>query len=489
MQITLRSGLGRPGRFSWGRLAAGCAVIALTLLLPGPALRSETPAPPQSAIDARVEVRVDQKSAGCVSFWLPPTVDAATAEELAARAAEAQGWAVQSLLVDSGEYGTWVELCVDGLLSGAGTSRKFQLDLTSIAALLNRYGVSSFELAVGAARPYRLRLSSGSERVADTEISEFSDRWHSWISVDLSTSEPRRGDLLGRSASEGARAGATGVLEFEVTYPVWPAIWRLLLIAAAVFAVQTQVRALRLRADGIAAIPIVFERLRVLACPTWGLAPVEDGAVADAVRELAEKAGIRIEGAYVAKAGRLREANAGMMTIARRIVLTDRLLSIMPKGELSCVIGRELARIKLAWRVHLADAIDSLVKAALIAGLCEGLAAALFKRELPPEAMAFLVAGLVFAAGQTALNHFRRVTEFQADRFAVELTGDPESCVKAHYRLALLDTAPMEGRGWVIHHVKYPSMWEWIRETAANVGVDEARLSELMREVETDIAL
>lgn len=634
MQMALKLGPRRAERSSYGRLAVGCVIMAMALLLSGMTLLAETSAQPKPAVDARVEVlveelRVGEEATGRISFWLPPAVDVGTAEELSARVAEAQGWAVESLLVDSGEYGTWVELSVDGFLPGAGRSRRFQLDVTSIAALLNRYGVSSFELAVGAEKPCRLHLSSGPEWLAGTKTSQFFDGWYSWISMDLSASKAGRGDLHGRGAGEGAQARATGVLEFEVRFPASPAIWRLLVIAAAVVAAQALVRAVCLRvierapregasgvlwqarrfawnvqsagilailfltlatdapnvflnvlgvasaraklilpmliliipaesvrifctiamydalaqvrgvrankldafvrilarlvisdlplyvlvvlflivpeaalkavcgnwayavlaAAGISAMPIAFEPVRVLAWPCWGLAPVEDEKVMGVVRELSDKAGIEIKGAYVAKTGRFRVANAGVMTFARRIVLSDHLLDVVPIGELKCVIARELAHIKLAWRFHLADAIDLLLKSAAFAGLCVGLGVVVFRRGLPPEAAALVVALPVLAAVESAMNRFRRVTELRADRSVVELTGDRESCFKAHFRLALLDMVPLGGRGWVRYRVTYPSMWKWIEDTAANIGIDEVRLAELVREVEAELAL
>lgn len=614
-------------RHSW--LPAGCVIVVITLLMSGTVLCAETSASPQPAVDARVEVVVGEGSAGCVRFWLPRTVDVGTAEELAARVAETQGWAVESLLVDSGEYGTWVEFYVDGFLPAAGPSRKFQLDVTSIAALLDRYGVSAFELAVGAERPHRLRLSSGSEWLAGTEVSEFSDGERSWISVDLLAAKRGRGDLHGRGAGEGARVGAIGALEFEVRFPAWPAIWRLLLIVAALLAVQALVRARGLKAiarasheeagevlwrvrrsasttmtagmaavllliyatdspdvflhalgvasarakflltmltyfvpaaaavvfgtiamydvvaqvrnvrwskrdavmrtaarlvipgvpllmwialflilpkaalkelygnwtyaalvwAGIAVVPVVVEPLRVWAWLGSGLMPVQDERVMGAVRELSEKAGIKVKGACVVKSGPFQEVNAGMMIIARRVVFTDRLLAIMPINELKCVIGHELAHIKLAWRSHLIDMIGSLRNSALLAGGCAGAAEPAFNLELSPAAEAFVAAGFVLALASWAMNEFKRVTELRADRFAVEFTADPTSCIKAYHRMALLNVLPVKGPGGDRPYATHPSVWKRITDIAAAAGVDELKLSELMQEVESELTL
>jgi STE24 endopeptidase len=214
----------------------------------------------------------------------------------------------------------------------------------------------------------------------------------------------------------------------------WPSWWPA--VAAPAAALLTLVLSLL--------APLLFERL------FNRFTPLADEALARDLRELSVQAGVPVRTMLVADASRrTRKHNAYVSGIGptRRLVLYDTLLGDAPRGELRAVVAHELGHRRfrhVAWGTVLAMAgsAAAVLVLWLVLWWSPGLAAGPYDGRCVPLVLLTLwvleVLGLPF---QTWLS---RRWERAADRFAVELTGERETMVAMHRRLALANLADLD---------------------------------------------
>lgn len=274
----------------------------------------------------------------------------------------------------------------------------------------------------------------------------------------LSTTDLRQ--WLGDHAKATAVGLVMGIGAAEVAYwalRVSPAWWWL--ITAAVFAVLTAVLA--------SLAPIVLFPL------FYRFEPLRRQPLAERLLALADHAGTRVLGVYEWHLGeRSRTANAALVGLGptRRILLSDTLLAEYSEDEIEVILAHELAH-----HVHgdirrglLLDA--GLTTAALLAA---HVALTFAWSPLGLSGMAD-VAGLpllvAVAAGCSIafvpwLNAISRAHERRADRFALDLTKNPEAFITAMKRLGqqnLAEERPSRLTEWLFH--SHPPLAERIAD-------------------------
>jgi STE24 endopeptidase len=193
--------------------------------------------------------------------------------------------------------------------------------------------------------------------------------------------------------------------------------------------------------------------------------PLDDKTLAERLQAQAAAAGIEVSAVLVTDLSRrTRKANAFFTGLGRtrRIVLGDTLLTTFPPDEVAVILAHELAHQvhRDLWRLLLA----STAQVTLTTWLAQRAAEQVTRRfgrhlgierldrpaALPLLAWLATLAGLVL---MPATNAFSRHIERQADRFALELTGDTRAFVRAMARLAaqnLSDPAPPRLERWLL---------------------------------------
>lgn len=242
------------------------------------------------------------------------------------------------------------------------------------------------------------------------------------------------------------------------------------LVTAAVFAVLTTALA--------SLAPVVLFPL------FYRFEPLAREPLAERLLALAERAGTRVLGVYEWHLGaRSRTANAALAGLGptRRILLSDTLLAEYSDDEIEVILAHELAH-----HVHGDIRRGLVLDAALttVALLAAHLVLTFAWKALGLRGVAD-VAGLpvlvaVAAACSLALvpwlNAISRAHERRADRFALELTKNPEAFISAMKRLGqqnLAEERPSRLTEWLFH--SHPPLAERIAEARTRAVPIESR--------------
>lgn len=183
--------------------------------------------------------------------------------------------------------------------------------------------------------------------------------------------------------------------------------------------------------------------------------PLEPGSARTDVLELADRAGVEVDEVLrvdASRRGRSLNAYVDGIGSTRRIVIYDNLLERANRPELRSLVAHELAHVEgndiprgllfvaivsPLGMLFVREAGGALVRRR---GLAPGMPAA-----LPAYALALAVAA--FALG-VAGNQLSRAVEVRADRFALELTGDPAALIDLQTRLATVNRSDPDPPGW-----------------------------------------
>jgi STE24 endopeptidase len=206
---------------------------------------------------------------------------------------------------------------------------------------------------------------------------------------------------------------------------------------------------------GAAIVFVVTFLAPVLLEPVFNrFAPLRDEALAEDLRQLADRAGVPVRDVLVADASRrTTKHNAYVSGIGktRRVVVWDTLLDRGAPGEVRLVVAHELGHRRFR-HVAIGTAIAMGGTALFVLGLWvlfqwDELLAAIGAdgpgdpRVIPFVLFAGTVAELVLRPFALALS---RRWERDADRFSLELTGDPEAYEATHRNLALSNLGDLD---------------------------------------------
>jgi STE24 endopeptidase len=177
--------------------------------------------------------------------------------------------------------------------------------------------------------------------------------------------------------------------------------------------------------------------------------PLDDEDLRGRIMDLAKRSGIRlVDVCQIDLSRKTEKANAAVVGLGRtrKVILADTLMRKFPRGEILVVAAHEFGHFKYKhiWKLL---SVSGLVTLSgffclfLLAGRVVSIfgAQALYDLEILPV-LVFL-AGIFGILIMPAQNWYSRVLERQADRFALELTGDPESFANAMDRLAAMNLA------------------------------------------------
>jgi STE24 endopeptidase len=185
--------------------------------------------------------------------------------------------------------------------------------------------------------------------------------------------------------------------------------------------------------------------------------PLEDEDLVKRLIHLAERAGARVKGVYTFDmSSKTVAANAALMGLGntRRIVLGDTLLEKFTAREIETVLAHELGH-----HVHHDVPLGIAVQTVIMLGgfwladlvMRWGIAGLGYTGLTDPATLPlFLVALAVFGLVTMPLaNGWSRWREVLADRYALEMTGQPQAFISAMTRLANQNLAETEPPAWV----------------------------------------
>lgn len=182
--------------------------------------------------------------------------------------------------------------------------------------------------------------------------------------------------------------------------------------------------------------------------------PIKNSVLKDKLIKLAMKAGFTPEGVYEIDMSRdTRKANAAVIGLGKqkRIVLCDTLLQNFTEPEIESVMGHELGHHKKQHSLKLVLFSGvSIVTSLFVANiLFLRLHSIFFHSQLLYDfeslMLIYAVISTLNIVGTPIHNAFSRKLERDADRFALEITGNKEAFVSAMKKLAsqnLADTTP-----------------------------------------------
>ena len=192
----------------------------------------------------------------------------------------------------------------------------------------------------------------------------------------------------------------------------------------------------------------------ILIAPLFNRFTPVDAELADRVREIAQRAGVQVDQVLVSDASRRttqENAYVAGLGATKRVVLDDTLLAAGDERETMFVVAHELGHEAEdhVWKFVGLSAIGLGAGFALMAWLASmtqpwrwaGSTGPEDLRALPVVALIVVLLGLI---GTPLQSWVSRSFEARADAIALELTGDPQTAVRAFRRLALANLADLD---------------------------------------------
>ena len=210
--------------------------------------------------------------------------------------------------------------------------------------------------------------------------------------------------------------------------------------------------------------------------------PLEDQALVQRLLELCAQAGLPALGVFRFNRGaETRKANAALAGLGttRRVLLSDTLIAQFPIEEIEGVLAHELAhhRFRHITKLLAVSASGAWLAFGLTALIGSRWVAALRLRGLADVAgfpILMLWLSMLSLIGLPLQHGLSRRFEWQADRFAVEVTRRPAAFAQALRRLAVLNLADPQPPRWVeVLFYDHPRIHARIEaaEAAAHSGV------------------
>jgi STE24 endopeptidase len=210
--------------------------------------------------------------------------------------------------------------------------------------------------------------------------------------------------------------------------------------------------------------------------------PLEGEALTDRIRETMAKAGIQVSSVLkIDSSKRSHHTNAYFTGIGKvkRIVMYDTLLAKMDEGEIVAILAHEIGHWKKRHVLKRIVAIEILALAGMYLAfrlLQSDLPAALFGlKEATFYAKAVIlsfIAGIITFPFTALSNAVSRRHEQEADRFASELTGDPESLATSLMKLSRDNLSNLHPHPWyAAFNYSHPPVAERVKMLRSLAGV------------------
>jgi len=182
----------------------------------------------------------------------------------------------------------------------------------------------------------------------------------------------------------------------------------------------------------------------------WRAGPLTDASLARTLSALCRKARVRFSGIYVWETSSARLANAmvsGIFPFCRFIYLTDHLIKRLTRDEIVAILAHEIGHIR---KRHLWGYLGfTLLYAALTKGIFMLADYAHLDRYLPDFTPIVFGSVWMILYFVVLFGLLSRRFERQADRYAVELTGNSRAFISAMRKLARVNYQP---RRWTRFH-------------------------------------
>jgi len=224
----------------------------------------------------------------------------------------------------------------------------------------------------------------------------------------------------------------------------------------------------RVAMTSIFAAYVAFRLLRLLA-GLWTLGSVlllSAGELVENVRRIAGRAKVRLKGVYVTGNRSAREANA-FAGGSGFVMLTSGLVERLTRREVDAVVAHEVGHLR---------GKDSLMSTAAFLGFILVVVPAavsfVHRAGLPGWLLTLPVLPMAYVLGTALLSRSR---EFEADRKASELTGDPEGMIAALAHLRQLSDTPVDWGGMQGSILSHPSMRQRVIAIAQRFNLPEER--------------
>lgn len=212
-----------------------------------------------------------------------------------------------------------------------------------------------------------------------------------------------------------------------------------------------------------AALWLVWSVLLTRVAPTlliplfYQQRPLKDAALRDRLETFLKRCGVRVGGIFELNLSRTtRKANACLtgMGRSRRVLVGDTLANRYPAEEVEVVLAHEIGHHRLH---HIGiligtSALATALSCFLVDRLVRGTLAVLSLSALSDLAALPLMGLGLFSANlilMPAVNGLSRRLEAQADRFALDKTGNPAAFIATMRRLAEQNLAELSPPAWV----------------------------------------
>lgn len=195
------------------------------------------------------------------------------------------------------------------------------------------------------------------------------------------------------------------------------------------------------------------------------------GALPQRAQEIAQRAGVKLQGLYLTDNRVRRQANA--FASGTGVVMVSRgLAENLTRREVDSVLAHEIGHLRGK------HTISSIVGFWVYILVLQPIAVTLVATSrLPAWVITLPFLPVLYIMGTAWLSRGR---EFNADKRAVELTGDPEGMIAGLARLRLLTDSPVAWGGMQGSILSHPSMQARVLAIARQFHVDENRALALL---------
>lgn len=207
--------------------------------------------------------------------------------------------------------------------------------------------------------------------------------------------------------------------------------------------------------------------------------PVDDRELEDKIKDLAQKVGIKVSRIFRMDASkRSKHTNAYFTGIGRvkRIILYDTLLDLMDKNEVVSVLAHEIGHWKkkhILKRIIVSEAIAFVAIYVSFKILQSDFLLEVFSIEsgsfFAKIVILGFIGGIFLFPASPLFSYFSRKHERQADRFACEMTGNPESMATSLIKLSRDNLSNLHPHPlYAAFHYSHPPVVQRIREIRSN---------------------
>jgi len=163
----------------------------------------------------------------------------------------------------------------------------------------------------------------------------------------------------------------------------------------------------------------IFTLMPPLMCRVWDTAPMTSGDTLKRLDAMCRQHRVRVRGIRVwsTRGSMVNGAVLGLIARFRYILLTDALLSSLPRREVEAVMAHEIAHVRRRHLIWLAAALLATLVFALMIG--ETIAAIVWPDAPPPDSAGAAITVLVLVLTIATFGFVSRRFEWQADAFAV----------------------------------------------------------------------